>query len=172
MVDAIQSFGFNFLRNACVERRPRSIHAGRERPARFHDRIDRRSLRPDVRRHPAEAAPGSAGDAGWSDMARSGKCRAVAKYKSSDSVVFSAARHAFLARAFRSEPGLSGEISGQDARRATTRSAREAGWGRMTFYLAVESPGTRTLCETLIVATQFGGRTSKKIRRRVERNPV
>jgi hypothetical protein len=172
MVGAIQCFWFNFLRSACVERRPRSIHAGRERPARFHDRIDRSSLRPDMRRHPAEAAAGSAGDSSWSHMAGSGKRRAVATYKSFSSVVFSAARHAFLARAFRSEPGLSGEISEQDAGRATIRSAREAGWGRMTFYLAVKSPGTRALCETLIVATQFGGRTSKKIRRRVERNPV
>jgi hypothetical protein len=37
----------------------------------------------------------------------------------------------------------------------------------MTVYPAVESPGKRKLCET-----RFGGRTSKKIRRRVERNPV
>jgi len=42
----------------------------------------------------------------------------------------------------------------------------------MTFYLAVESPGKWILCEALVFATQFGGRTSKKIRRRVERNPV
>ena len=45
-------------------------------------------------------------------------------------------------------------------------------WQGLTFYLAVESPGTWILCEALVFATHFGGRTSKKIRRRVERNPV
>ncbi len=41
----------------------------------------------------------------------------------------------------------------------------------MTVYLTAESIGTRILSETFF-ATQFGGSTSKKIRRRVERNPV
>jgi hypothetical protein len=41
------------------------------------------------------------------------------------------------------------------------------GWGRMTVYVAVESPESRVFRET-----QFRGRTSIKIRRSVERNPV
>jgi hypothetical protein len=41
----------------------------------------------------------------------------------------------------------------------------------MTVCVAAESTGTRILSETFF-ATELGGRTSKKIKRRVERNPV
>ena len=68
---------------------------------------------------------------------------------------------------------LTGLIVSETGRRvamwknSAATDAKDAGWGRMTVYPAVESPGKRKLCET-----RFGGRTSKKIRRRVERNPV
>ena len=53
-----------------------------------------------------------------------------------------------------------------------TRGASDVQWGRMTVYPAAESTGIRILSETMFFATQFGGRTSTKITRRVERNPV
>jgi hypothetical protein len=172
MVDANQSSGLNILRSAGVRRRPRAGDAGGWCTARFYDRIDRRNLRTGLWRPPAQAPAGSPGNAGRSYMAVSGGRPAMGKDQPSDSTVFSATRHAFLACGLRGMPGILGRTFRGKAFPGTARGGRDARWGRMTVYPAVGSPGSRILKETLFFATRFGGRTSKKITRRVERNPV
>jgi hypothetical protein len=152
--------------------RPRQGDPSRGCTTRFHGWLDRRSLRTGLRRRPAQTPAGSAGNARRSYMAGAGGRLALGKDKPSDSVVFPATRHAFLACVVRGMPGILGRTSGPEVSPSAARGAGATGWGRMTVCPAVESPGSRTLSEAPFFATQFGGRTSKKIRRRVERNPV
>ena len=169
MVDAIQSSGLNVLWSTGIEGRARTGDTCGRRIARFYDRLDRGSLRFGQRRDPARTADGSAGNADWSHLAGAGERLAMGKDKSSGSAVFPAARHAIILCTVRRVPGLSEGRRRKFGPRvcSSERSARGARCGRMTVSVAGESPGGRSMCETWA-----GGRTSKKNRRRVERNPV
>lgn len=170
MVDAIQSSRLNVLWSTCIEGGARTGDACWRRTARFYDRLNRRSLWSGLRWFPARTANGSAGNAGWSHRTGVGEHLLVGKDKSFGSAVFPATRNTVILCLVRRVPGLSGGTRERTFERRISgaeRSVRAVRCGRMTVSVAGESPGGRIMCET-----QFGGRTSKKKWRRVERNPV